>query len=95
MLENPYTSSSTPLAPILSPGRPRFNVFDKVCAFVAFPLAIVLLFLGGFGLIFGCQAFFTLPPVVGVIPAFAGWGTIRGIWVAWKLSNRMDVQIVP
>ena len=60
------------------------NAFDKSCAAVAFVLGVVLLVIGGLGLFAGCRAHFTLPPVLGVIPAFVGWGIVRAVYLAWK-----------
>lgn len=60
------------------------NLFDKICCVPAFVLGILLLLLGIPGLFTGCQANFTLPPVLGIIPALVGWGIIRAVWVAWK-----------
>ncbi len=61
------------------------NAFDKFCAAVAFVLGILFLILGVPGIFLGCKASFTLPPVLGVLPALAGWGIIRAIWVAWRI----------
>lgn len=60
------------------------NTFDKLCAIAAFPLGLALLILGGMGLFTGCRANFSLPPVLGVIPAFVGWGIVRSIYFAWR-----------
>jgi hypothetical protein len=64
------------------------NAFDKVCAVLAFPLGIVLLVLGIIGLFSGCNASFVLPPILGVVPAFIGWGIVRPVWVAWRSDSR-------
>ena len=61
------------------------SAFDKLCAAVAFLLGVVLLILGVFGLFAGCKAHFTLPPVLGLLPAFVGWGIIRAVWIAWNV----------
>jgi hypothetical protein len=61
------------------------NTFDKFCAGAAFLVGIVLLILGVFGLIFGCNAHFTLPPILGGIPALVGWGILRSVRVAWRI----------
>ena len=60
------------------------NIFDKSCAVFSFVLGGLLLLLGVMGLFVGCNANFTLPPILGVIPAFVGWGIVRSIWVAWR-----------
>lgn len=63
------------------------NAFDKVCAVPAFLLGIVFLLLGALGLFAGCKANFTLPPVLGVFPAFVGWGILRAIYIGWNVSD--------
>ena len=64
------------------------NIFDKICAVLAFGLGAVLLVLGVIGLFTGCNANFTLPPILGVLPAIAGWGIIKPIIVAWKSPRK-------
>jgi hypothetical protein len=64
------------------------NIFDKICAGLAFALGIGFLALGVFGLFLGCAANFTLPPIVGVLPAFVGWGIVRAVYLAWKPPDR-------
>jgi hypothetical protein len=63
------------------------NAFDKLCAVPAFILGLILLVLGAFGLFAGCRANFTLPPILGVIPALVGWGIVRAVYFGW---NRPD-----
>ena len=60
------------------------NTFDKVCAASGFVLGVALLVLGGFGVFGGCQAQFTLPPILGVMPAIVGWGVVRAVYIAWS-----------
>ncbi len=60
------------------------NVFDKICAALAFALGVVFLAAGVAGAVFGCRAHFTLPPVLGALPAFAGWGIVRAVYLAWR-----------
>jgi hypothetical protein len=64
------------------------NAFDKLCAALAFVLGIVFLVLGVIGLFTGCRANFTLPPVLGVIPAIVGWGIVRAVYFAWNSPNQ-------
>ncbi|QDU39481.1 hypothetical protein Mal4_38260 [Maioricimonas rarisocia] len=68
------------------------NAFDRLCAMMAFLLGIVLLTLGAIGLFAGCSAHFTLPPVLGVLPAFVGWGVVRAVYVAWNDRRDWDEQ---
>ena len=58
------------------------NLLDKFCAIFSFLLGIVLLVLGAIGLFQGCNAHFSLPPVLGVVPAILGWGIVRSIMIA-------------
>jgi hypothetical protein len=61
------------------------NTFDKICAGGAFVLGIVFLVLGAIGLFTGSGAHFKLLPVLGVLPAFVGWGILRSVWFAWSI----------
>jgi hypothetical protein len=72
------------------------NAFDKCCAALAFLMGVVLLILGVAGLFLGASAHFTLPPVLGVVPAFIGWGIVRAIVIAWKVRppNRHEPDLV-
>jgi len=63
------------------------NIFDKICGVLAFLLGAIFLLLGVIGLFAGCKAHFTLPPVVGVLPAFVGWGIVRCVYIAWTKSR--------
>lgn len=61
----------------------HLNGFDKFCCALAALLALAFLILGCLGLFMSVNAHFTLPPVLGVIPAFVGWGIIKAIYVSW------------
>jgi hypothetical protein len=60
--------------------------FDRFCAVLAGLLGALLIILGALGLFFGSKANFALPPVLGVIPAFVGWGIVRSILVSWNVT---------
>ena len=60
------------------------NIFDKICAVLALLLGIVLGLLGVVGLFVGCNAHFSLPPILGVLPVFFGWGIVRSVGFAFK-----------
>lgn len=60
------------------------NAFDKLCAAFGFALGVIFLILGVMGLFIGCRANFTLPPLLGILPAFAGWGIVRAVYFAWN-----------
>jgi hypothetical protein len=64
------------------------NGFDRFCAVFAFLLGIVFLVLGVIGLFTGCSANFTLPPILGGIPALVGWGILRAVYFAWNAPSQ-------
>ena len=61
--------------------------FDKFCSYLAILFGILLLILGSFGLFFGSRAHFTLPPFLGVFPAFVGWGIYKSVRLAWTVDT--------
>jgi xanthosine utilization system XapX-like protein len=60
------------------------NLFDKICACLACILGGLFIILGVMGLFMGCNANFTLPPILGGRPALVGWSIIKPVIVAWK-----------
>jgi hypothetical protein len=66
--------------------RIRLNSFDKFCAALAIVLAVLLLLLGLIGVFTSSSANFTLPPILGGLPALIGWGIIRSVVVAWRAT---------
>jgi hypothetical protein len=90
MSDNPYESPNTQAATRRTHRRIKLNAFDKFCAAIAFVMGLLLLVMGAFGVFFGCYAYIKSPPVLGAFPAFAGWGIIRAVYVAWKMTNRPD-----
>ena len=83
--DNPYRpfDLDTTIPPLPKPGQ-GLTGFEKFCAVLAFALGVGFMLLGVLGLFTGCSANFRLPPVVGVIPAFVGWGIIRPIMKSWN-----------
>lgn len=63
------------------------NLFDKICGVFAFVLGVIFILLGVVGAVDGCNAHFALPPVIGAIPFFVGWGIVRPVWLAWRAPN--------
>ena len=63
------------------------TLFDKICAVLAMVLAVVFLVLGAIGFFTGANANFSLPPVLGALPFFIGWGIFRSVTIAWRSSN--------
>lgn len=61
--------------------------FDRFCFVLAFVIGCAFLVLGSLGLFLGCKAHFTLPPVLGVVPALVGWGITRAVYLAWRQST--------
>lgn len=70
------------------------NLFDRICAALAMILGVVLLVLGIVGLFTGCKANFTLPPILGVLPALVGWGIAKSVWVAWSVGRKPAEPLV-
>ncbi len=68
-------------------GDRAMNLLDRICAVPAFALGLAFLLLGGIGLFAGCKANFSLPPVLGGLPALVGWGILRPIWIAWRVRR--------
>ncbi len=66
------------------------NGFDKFCAVLAFPLGCVFLVLGLLGVFTGCRAHFTLPAILGGLPALVGWGIVRSVVVAWRQPPKWE-----
>jgi predicted permease len=64
----------------------QINLFDKICAVAALLLGIIFVLFGTLGAIFGCNMWFALPPILGGLPVFFGWGIIRCIYVSWYNS---------
>ena len=63
------------------------NVLDKICAVPAMVLGGIFVILGVLGLFAGCNAHFTLPPVLGFLPAIVGYGIVRSVMLAWRGSS--------
>jgi hypothetical protein len=63
------------------------NLFDKICAVIAFAFGVVLLVAGVCGLFIGVRAWFSLPPIIGILPAFAGWGIVRAVYFGWPVRK--------
>ena len=71
--------------------KSHLSGFDKVCAVLAFLIGTVFVVLGVLGLFAGCSANFTLPPIIGVVPAFVGWGIVKPVMIAWKQKREPSV----
>ena len=69
----------------------RLNIFDKICGVFAF--GVVLLLARTFDLCIGVRAWFTLPPVLGLLPAFVGWGIVRAVYFAWRAKKNGEAAI--
>ena len=66
----------------------RLSSFDRFCMFLAVLLSIPLIVLGTVGLIEGFTVRVTLPTVLGVLPALAGWGILRAVYLAVRAGKR-------
>lgn len=65
------------------------SLFDKICAVPAIIVGIVFMFLGAAGLFVEVKAYFTLPPILGVLPFFLGWSMSVVLIKYWKLSDKL------
>src|SRR6476469_93986 len=59
----------------------RLNRFDKLCASLAAVLGLIFIIMGIVGLFAGISANFSLPPILGLLPALVGWGILRCVVV--------------
>ena len=64
------------------------TTFDKICAALSIAVGAVFMVLGVIGLFVGASAHFTLPPVLGGLPFFLGWGMCIPMVKYWKMSGR-------
>ena len=64
------------------------TIFDKMCAVLSIGIGVVFMFLGVIGLFIGASAHFTLPPVLGGLPFFLGWGMCIPLIKFWKMSGK-------
>ena len=73
------------------------NIFDRICAVLALALGVVLLVSGFVGIFVSMGLWYRLPPVLGIIPAFAGWGIVRSVYFGWqnRISNGPSVPPQP
>jgi hypothetical protein len=69
-------------------GFEPMTTFAKVCAVLAIPVGVIFMILGAIGLFTGAKANFTLPPILGGLPFFLGWGMSIPLIRYWKISNR-------
>lgn len=63
------------------------TAFDKICAALSIVIGAVFMVLGAIGLFTGAKAHFTLPPPLGVLPFFLGWGMCVPLCRYWKMSS--------
>ena len=50
------------------------NKFDRICGYITIPFGAIFMILGFIGLFTGSSAHFRLPPILGSLPFFVGWG---------------------
>ena len=68
----------------------RMTVFDKVCAALSILVGALFMILGVVGLFVGSNAHFRLPPILGGLPFFLGWGMCVPLIKYWKMSREQD-----
>jgi hydrogenase/urease accessory protein HupE len=69
------------------------NIFEKICMVVTIPVGAIFMVLGVIGLFVGCNAHFTLPPILGVLPFFLGFAMFVCLVRYWKLCNKLSKAI--
>ncbi len=65
------------------------NLFDKICAVPTIAVGAIFMALGTVGLIFGSNANFVLPPILGGLPFFLGWAMCVVLIKYWRQSARL------
>lgn len=60
------------------------TTFDKACASIAILFGAMFMIQGAIGLFFGASAHFTLPPGLGGLPFFLGWGMCVSLCKCWR-----------
>jgi hypothetical protein len=63
------------------------NTAEKVCAILVLLLGVVFVIQGVLGVFMEVRANYTLPPVIGALPFFLGYGMIRCVMIAFKVSR--------
>jgi hypothetical protein len=63
------------------------TTFDKICATLSILIGVVFMILGVIGLFVGSKAYFTLPPILGGLPFFLGWGMCVPLVKYWRMSG--------
>ncbi len=66
------------------------TTFDRICAALSIAVGAIFMVLGVIGLFFGSRANFTLPPILGGLPFFLGWGMCIPLVRYWKMSSKTD-----
>jgi hypothetical protein len=64
------------------------TTFDKICAALSISIGAIFMVLGVIGLFIGAKAYFTLPPILGVLPFFLGWGMCVPLVKYWRMSGK-------
>jgi hypothetical protein len=65
------------------------TTFDKVCAVFSIGIGAIFMVLGGIGFFIGSSAHFRLPPLLGGLPFFLGWGMCIPLIRYWKMSLQL------
>jgi hypothetical protein len=70
-----------------APQLGRMNAIEKLCAMLALLLGAALMVAGAFGTFFGIRMSFALPPLLGIVPLFFGWGIYRMFRISWQADR--------
>ena len=63
------------------------SAFDKLCAVLSIGVGVLFMVLGVIGFLAGSRAQFTLPPIIGGLPFFLGWGMSVPLIKFWSRTN--------
>jgi hypothetical protein len=63
------------------------SAFDKICALLSIGVGVLFMVLGVIGFMAGSSAHFTLPPIIGGLPFFLGWGMSVPLIKFWSRTN--------
>ncbi|HEV2295476.1 MAG TPA: hypothetical protein VGR35_16625 [Tepidisphaeraceae bacterium] len=90
-----YDRNARGARPVALGASDRLSRFDKVCGVLAAIIAAAFVLMGVFGTFVGTSASFTLPAIVGVLPALVGWGILKSVIVAWRCTQRERAMRLP
>lgn len=73
------------------------NGFDRFCATLAITVGFATMLLGVLGLFLGFHFYITLPPIIGLVVFFLGWGmsiTLLKLWPRSPRQSRLEKEVI-